>query len=168
MPLLFVDAIQLVHLHDFPNEEGTKKRLTRIFYEDVFLPFEIGGIKFIMNVKSNYCVITAAVSEEEKKLFIARAHEFGVSANAIIRRLVQYFLDEKISWTDLSRLYAELPIISDCNNSRRTQVRATLASEQYFVFSRKAETWGSTPTVTIKRLILLYLSGKIERQEIWY
>jgi hypothetical protein len=38
----------------------------------------------------------------------------------------------------------------------------------YTAFARLAEEWGSTTATVLRRLMLLYISGEIEREAIWY
>jgi hypothetical protein len=119
-------------------------------------------------MKNNQCLITASLDEKEKEFFEVIARSLDVSCNVIIRRLVRYFLDEKISWNELFRKCDELPGIDTPNTPRRKQVRTTLIPEEYSIFARRVEEWGSTTAIVVRRLILLYIAGKIERREIWY
>ena len=120
-----------------------------------------------MNVKHNQCIITTGVSDNEKELFEAMARNLDISCNAIMRRLVRYFLDEKISWSELFGKYDELPGIDTPNMPRKKQARTTLAPEDYSTFARRVEELGSTTGIVVRRLILRYIAGKIERREIW-
>ena len=120
-----------------------------------------------MSVKNKRCTVTTVVSENEKSLFIAMAIELGVPYNVIMRRLVQHFVDEKISWPDLFRQYKELPLADTPGKTEKRRMRSTLEPEQYFSFTRRAEEWGSTTAVIMRRLMLLYVAGKIERRDIW-
>jgi hypothetical protein len=43
-----------------------------------------------------------------------------------------------------------------------------LSPEVYAAFARLAEEWGSTTSIVLRRLMLLYISGEIEREAIWY
>jgi hypothetical protein len=113
-------------------------------------------------------LVSASLDVKEKELLEAMAHSLEVPCNIIVRRLVRYFLDGKISWSELFGKSDELPVISTPNMPKKKQVRATLVPEEYFVFSRKVEEWGSTTSIVVKRLIQLYIAGKIERREIWY
>jgi hypothetical protein len=121
-----------------------------------------------MNVKNDRCVVTTAISGEDKKLLATMARGFHVPSNSVICRLVQYFLDRKISWAELSEQYSALPVMDGPDYPKKKQVRATLDSEQYSAFAQKVEEWGSTTVIAIRRLIALYLAGKIERGDIWY
>jgi hypothetical protein len=127
----------------------------------------MGGFELTMSIKNTKCVITAAVSDNERKLFTAMAHDLDVSCNVLMRRLVRYFLEKEIVWTDLFGQNNELPVADDPNNPRKKQVRTTLAPEQYAAFAQRVETWGSTTAIIIRRLILFYIAGKIERGDIW-
>ena len=84
-----------------------------------------------------------------------------------MRRLIRYFLDEKVSWIDLFRQYNELPLADTSDKAEKRRMRSTLEPEQYFAFVQRAEEWGSTTAVVMRRLMLLYVAGKIERGDIW-
>ena len=107
------------------------------------------------------------MSEEEKESFAALANELDTPCNIVIRRLIRYFLDEKVSWTELFKQYSELPPTDTTDQAPKMRMRSTLDPEQYFTFSRRVEEWGSTPSVVVRRLMLLYVAGKIERKDIW-
>jgi hypothetical protein len=124
-------------------------------------------MEFTMSVKNNQCVVTTSIDENARELFEAMARSLDVSCNVILRRLVRYFLDGKMSWNELFGKYAELPGIDTPNMPRKKQVRTTLAPEDYSTFARRVEELGSTTSIVIRRLILLYIAGKIERRDIW-
>ena len=120
-----------------------------------------------MNVKNALYVITAAVSNDERQQFSAIAHDFGVSCSMLLRRLVQYFLDGKISWNDLFKQSQKLPGADETSVARRSYMRTRVKAEQYTAFAQLAEGWGSTAAVVLRRLVLLYIAGDIERRDIW-
>jgi hypothetical protein len=122
----------------------------------------------MMNFKDAQCIITTAVNEKEKKLFLAMAHRLGVSSSVLMRRLVQYFLDGRILWTEMFGQRSELPLLDNFNSPKTERVRTTLTPEQYSAFVRRVEEWGSTTAIVVRRLILLYVTEKIERRNIWY
>jgi hypothetical protein len=121
-----------------------------------------------MNLKSAQCCVTTLISEDEKRLFVTMAHEWGIPSNALMRRLLQYFLDEKISWNNLFGQRGETPAIEGASGSGKKQVRTVLTPEQYSAFARRVEECGSTTAIVTRRLLLLYIAGKIERGAIWY
>jgi hypothetical protein len=125
-------------------------------------------MEFTMSVKNNQCVVTSSVDNEDKQSFVAISRGLGIPTSALIRRLIQYFLDKKISWSELFGQNDELSVVDSSDNSKRTQMRTTLSSEQYSVFARRVAECGSTTTIVVRRLILLYVTGKIERGDIWY
>jgi hypothetical protein len=84
-----------------------------------------------------------------------------------MRRLVRYFLDEKLSWFDLFKQYNELPLVQTRDKAKKRRMRSTLETEQYNAFAHRAEEWGSTTAIIIKRLMMLYAAGKIEQRDIW-
>jgi hypothetical protein len=124
-------------------------------------------MKSFMSVKNKQCAVTTVVSEKEKSLFIAIACELDVPCNVIMRRLIRYFLDKKVSWIDLFRQYNELPLADTPSKTDKKRIRSTLEPEQYVAFAQSVEEWGSTTAVVMRRLMLLYMAGRIERREIW-
>jgi len=110
----------------------------------------------------------ATISKNEKNLLIATARSLDVPYYLIIRRLVRYILDGKIEWTDLFRKSNDLVVNEESENSGKIFVRTQLPRDSYAAFTRLAEEWGSTTGVILRRLVLLYIAGKIERHAIWY
>jgi hypothetical protein len=59
----------------------------------------------------------------------------------------------------------ELNALDDtCNKVMRTLLEPGECS----AFVKSVDEWGSTTAVVIRRLVLLYITGRIERKEIWY
>jgi hypothetical protein len=127
----------------------------------------MGGFELTMSIKNTKCVITASVSDNEREIFAAMARDLDVSSSVLMRRLVRYFLEKEIVWADLFGQNNELPVAGDPGNPRKKQVRTTLAPEQYAAFAQRVEAWGSTSAIIVRRLILFYIAGKIERGDIW-
>jgi hypothetical protein len=121
-----------------------------------------------MSVENSKCAITTAVNEREKNLFAEIARVLKVSRHTLLLRLIRYFLDGKISWADLFKQYSKLPIADELEKGRKKYIRVILEPEEYFAFVRCAEEWGSTTAIILRRLMLLYMAGKIERGDIWY
>jgi hypothetical protein len=121
-----------------------------------------------MGVKEKQCGITTAVTHEEKQLLIDTARNLEVPYYILMRRLVRYILDGKIEWMELFRQSNELSAGDVPDSHDRKFVRTQLSREVYAAFTRLAEEWGSTTSIVLRRLMLLYVSGKIEREAIWY
>jgi hypothetical protein len=120
-----------------------------------------------MNTKINQCVVTAPVNGEEKRLFVLKARDLNVSCNVLMRRLVRYFLDGKILWDELFKLSKKLPGVDEAGSTGKTYIRTRLELDQYAAFTQVTEDWGSTASVVLRRLVLLYITGDIERRDIW-
>jgi hypothetical protein len=120
-----------------------------------------------MSIENTQCYVTVAISDHEKDLLAAIARDFHVSRNTLMFRLVRYFLDGKISWTNLFKQDREMPIANVPYQGGKKYIRAKLAPEEYFPFTQSTEGRGSTPGIVLKQLILLYVSGNIERGDIW-
>jgi hypothetical protein len=121
-----------------------------------------------MSVKENQCVVTTVVTEAEKRLFVEMARSLNVPYTVLMRRLIRYFLDEKMSWADLFRQYNELSFPEAPEGSRKKPMRARMDPGEYAAFAQRTEEWGSTTSIVIRRLILLYIAGRIEKGVIWY
>jgi hypothetical protein len=120
-----------------------------------------------MSAKSKQCSVTIVVSEKERNFFTAMARDLYISRNVLMRRLVRYFLEEKISWSELFKKSSEHQFLQELDGTKKRQMRTYLEPEQYAAFSQLAEEWGSTTSVVLKRMIQLYITGKIERGNIW-
>jgi Zn-dependent peptidase ImmA (M78 family) len=120
-----------------------------------------------MKSRNTQCSVSVAISDNEKDLFAAIARYFRVSRNALMRRLVRYFLDEKISWETLLKHGSEMQVANEPHQGSKKYISAKLEPEEYFPFARYAEDRGSTPGIALKKLISSYVSGKIERGDIW-
>jgi hypothetical protein len=113
------------------------------------------------------CVVTTAVSDNEKSLFTSMARDLDVSCNVLMRRLIRYFLDGKISWMDLLQQSKDLMSPDMGDGSGKMFMRTYLNAEQYCNFARRTEEWGSTTSIVLRRLMVLYITGKIKRGDIW-
>jgi hypothetical protein len=120
-----------------------------------------------MNAEYRQCIVTTGVSDNEEKLFTAMARDVDVSCNILMRRLIRYLLEEKISWTELCARYKNLTATDTLGASEKKRIRTTLPPEQYTAFAQLAENWGSSMGIAARRLIQLYIAGKIERRDIW-
>jgi hypothetical protein len=104
---------------------------------------------------------------QEKNLLMSIAQSLDVPYYIILRRLVRYILDEKITWEELFGKKNGL-VNEEYDETKKVAVRTQLTIDAYVAFVQLAEEWGSTTSIILKRLILLYLNGKIERHAIWY
>jgi hypothetical protein len=120
-----------------------------------------------MNAENKRCTLTTAVTEKEKNSFVEIAHDLDAPCDLLMRRLVHYFLDGKISWMELFKQSNELLMKNMPDNSRKVNMRTHLSPARYVAFTQITEYWGSSTAVVLRRLILLYVAGKIERADIW-
>jgi hypothetical protein len=121
-----------------------------------------------MKVKSKRCAVTTVVNKKERILFCAIAHSLDVTPSILIRRLIRYFLHGKISWVELFKQYGDLPVTDEPDDASKKVIRILLTPEQCSAFTQVTEEWGSTTAIVIRRLILLYVTGKIGRADIWH
>ena len=118
--------------------------------------------------KNLQCAVTVGVSANEKDLLVAVSRDLDVPYYSLMRRLVRYILDERIEWTELFRQSNELTVDDKLESADKVFIRTQLSTERYSAFAHLAEEWGSTTAIVLRRLMLLYISGKIERHAIWY
>ena len=107
------------------------------------------------------------MTTNEKNLLVSIAQSLDVPYYIILRRLVRYILDEKVTWEDLFGKNNKL-VNEAYDETKKVAIRTQLTVDAYGAFAQLAEEWGSTTGVILKRLVLLYINGKIERHAIWY
>jgi hypothetical protein len=112
------------------------------------------------------CGITTTVTDQEKKLLIDTARGLDVPCYTLMRRLIRYILDGKISWMELFQRSNELSATDMPDSDDRKFIRTRVGPEVYAAFAQLAEEWASTTAIVLRRLMLLYISGKIEREAI--
>jgi hypothetical protein len=117
--------------------------------------------------------ISTTLNEKEKALLVEVSKELNVPYRHIMRRLIHYIMEGKIEWLEIIKkskdLLGKLNLNSDVEkrNSRSFSVRTDLPPDLYGTFTRLAEEWGSTPNAVLRKLVLLYVAGGIERGDIW-
>lgn len=121
-----------------------------------------------MKNKELQCTVTVGMNAKEKALLLAAAHDLDVPYYFLMRRLVRYILDGKIEWMELFRQSNELAADDGLEGGEKVYMRTQLSPERYSAFARLAEEWGSTTAIVLRRLLLLYIAGKIGRNSIWY
>jgi hypothetical protein len=117
-----------------------------------------------MNVK-NTCTVTVPINREERKIFAAIAIDLDVSCSILMRRLVKFFLNGKISWNKLFK--QQTTGVDEARVIGKSYMRTKLEPERYAAFVKMAEEWGSTPSVVLRRLVLRYIAEDIERRDVW-
>jgi hypothetical protein len=108
------------------------------------------------------------VSGEEKRLLVEAARDLDVPYYTLMRRLVRYILDGKIGWMELFKQSNDLAGADGPDGDDRKFIRTQLNPELSSAFAQLAEEWGSTTGIVLRRLMLLYIFGKIPRDAIWY
>jgi hypothetical protein len=120
-----------------------------------------------MNAKSNRCIVTAAVTGEEKNLFSAMARDLDVSCDVLMRRLIRHFLNVRISWEELFKPNRASKKNETDIAAAKSYMRTHVNPDQYAALTQIAEEWGSTASVVLRKLVLSYIAGDIERRDIW-
>jgi hypothetical protein len=120
-----------------------------------------------MKNKEQQCAVTVGMSAKEKEQLVAVARNLDVPYYLLMRRLVRYLLDGKMDWFELFKKSKEFAENSP-DGAEKIFIRTQLSPGRYAAFAAIAEEWGSTTSVVLRRLTLLYIAGKIERNAIWY
>jgi hypothetical protein len=119
-----------------------------------------------MKKKDIQCGVT--MSPKERELLLATANYLDVPYSLVMRRLIKYILDGKIEWTELFRMSNALEFNDEPDNAGSVYFRTQLSLDMSIAFAQLADDWGSTTSVILRRLVQLYVTGKIERHAIWY
>jgi hypothetical protein len=113
------------------------------------------------------CTQTFLLGAKEKEQLVAVARDLDVPYYLLMRRLVRYLLDLNMDWFELFKKSKEFAENSP-DGAEKVFIRTQLSSGRYAAFAAFAEEWGSTTSVVLRRLTMLYIAGKIERNAIWY
>lgn len=112
-----------------------------------------------------------SISSQERDSFFEVAHDVDVPYYLLMRHLARYVLNKDIDWPELLKKFKELseaegPRRDEAEKSKSVTMSTQLTPELYSAFTQFAEGWGSTTNAVMRRLVLLYASGKIERHVI--
>jgi len=119
-----------------------------------------------MKVKNNEelrCFITAKVSIQERERLVAVADSLDIPYCRILRQLIRYIVNGHIGWLELFDKTNDVVL----QEETRVSIRTKLTPELYATFVQLAEERGSTTSIVLRRLMLLYVTGKIEWKMIW-
>jgi predicted Rossmann fold nucleotide-binding protein DprA/Smf involved in DNA uptake len=132
----------------------------------------------------NDCVISyysfaLHLSEHERKSLEAVSGALFTPPSIIVRRLVHYILEEKITHDDMveairklklkidQRGLAHMPHTSDTDEPPLPDLRITLDQETEKQFRAFAKSFGTSPGHIATQLTRLYLAGTIKQDAIW-
>ncbi len=117
--------------------------------------------------KEQYPVSVTLLKEEKQQLEII-AGEWGIRSGTIMRRLLQYFIDEKISLINVFKESNELKkggVVGD--NKGLFFIRTNLSLEEKQKLSSLVSEWDLNVSSVARRLLKLFITGKIARKSIW-
>jgi len=111
----------------------------------------------------NKYYVTARIGSGERERLVDLASRQDIPYGNILRQLVRFFLRDEIGWVELFEATNDIAL------SERTSVtiRTRLPEDAYVAFADFAEKMGSTMSVILRRLVLLYTANKIDWRMIW-
>jgi len=117
--------------------------------------------------KKQQCIVSTSLSRQEKGCFIEISHKLDIPYCCIARQLIRYILHGQLGWLDLFEKTNDCIESLDSNKGKKVPLRTTLSPELYTSFVQFVEKKGSTTSMVLRRLVLLYITGKIEWKTIW-
>ena len=115
--------------------------------------------------KKSQCIVSTRLNWQEKESFINISRKLDIPYCSITRQLIRYVLQGQLMWLDLFEKTNDCIVPLDKNQN--VPLRTSLTPEMYTDFAQFVEQRGSTTGVVMRRLILLYITGRIEWQTIW-
>jgi len=116
--------------------------------------------------KSGHYYLKTSISPTEKELFFAAARDIDVPYYLLMRHLVRYVLNNEIDWPDLLKKFKEGSEKPGREEAKMVNMRTQISPELYVALTDFAEKWGSNVNIVMRKLILLYTAGTIERHAI--
>ena len=108
--------------------------------------------------------VTTTVTRREKKELDELAQKWGLKSGIILRRLVLFFIQGRISMIDLIHKTVGFNYNSE-ENSHSVQV--TLSEIEKREFLIVVQEWDFPVSTILRRLIRALLSGEISKNEFW-
>ena len=124
-----------------------------------------------MTLESRPYVISTTLTEEEKKKLDFMAHDWGIRSGTIMRRLIQYFISDKMSLVDVLKKSNEikdnLPNSPSEEKTMKCFVRTSLGFGEKNKLNILVSEWDLSSSAVTRRLIQLFIAGVIEKKDIW-
>ena len=119
-------------------------------------------------IRQRYSV-SATLSKEEKQRFDQIANEWSIKPQFILRRLIRYFIDGKITLIDILEKCKSGSVNLTKKNvtSEKYSIRTVLSEEEGRKLEKMTAEWSFLPCEISKRLVKLFILGAIEKKEIW-
>ncbi len=123
-----------------------------------------------MTFESREYVISTTLTGEEKKKLDFMAHDWGIRSGTIMRRLIQYFIADKMSLVDVLKKSNEIK--DNLPNSAEEKtikyfVRTSLGFGEKNKLNILVSEWDLSNSAVTRRLIQLFIAGVIEKKDIW-
>ena len=115
--------------------------------------------------KKLQCIVSTSLNRQEKESLIDISRKLDIPYCRITRQLIRYILHGQLGWLDLFEKTNDC--IEALDKGAKVPLRTTLDPELYMSFVQFVEKRGSTTSVVLRRLILLYITSKIEWKMIW-
>ena len=107
--------------------------------------------------------ITTRISQDERAQLLAVAQNQDIPYGNILRQLIRYILRREIGWVELFEKTNDDAL----KDKASVTIRAKLPGETYIAFSELAEKMGSTASIILRRLVLLYVNNKVDWKTVW-
>ena len=116
-----------------------------------------------MENRKPQCFVTARISLQERERLVIVARDLDIPYCRILRQLVRYIMENNIGWLELFESTNDLAL----KDRADVTIRTKLPQETYIAFTQFADERGSTTSVILRRLVLLYIANKIDWRTIW-
>lgn len=120
-----------------------------------------------MKNKKLQCSTATYLSKQEKERLVSISREIDIPYCRIMRQLIRYALNGQIDWLEIFKKTngPGMELVKEKGDVRIT--RTTMSPDLYTAFVQYVEEKGSTTSIVLRRLILLYITGGIGRRAIW-
>ena len=120
-------------------------------------------------------VVATTLTQKETEYINSIRNEWGVTSSMLMRRLIQYFINEKISLIDLLKESNKIreSNMDDANltqlqfNETDRQIRTRICGAEKEKLDRAAAGWDISASSITRRLLKLFVAGIIKKNEIW-
>lgn len=123
-----------------------------------------------MVIKRTPPSVSVPLTRKQKDTIQSITKENGISTCILMRRLLAYVLNKKIEVPVLfqkSKVFRVMEEPKSSGSVKTPSVRTPMDTVFYSQVVSLADEWGSTPSIIMRALLLLFLDGQISMQDIW-
>ena len=106
------------------------------------------------------------ITISEKKLLDEIAQEWGLKPGVILRRLILYLLQGKITVPEIM-MKSNIQEIDASEEKNFVPIRAALSQSEKDELLTMSKEWDFTVSTILRRLIRALTSGVIQKEELW-